>query len=123
MPKFPAARRGGASSAEERLNFGIDEAGTTVQGTSVVNRSRHHRPARNNRAGPYLGVGARRFELPPPCPPCRCATRLRYAPTAGSDYSGIIRRGPAAAVFPPVPAGFWRGGSFLCHFPIAGGRA
>lgn len=28
-----------------------------------------------------LMVGARRFELPTPCTPCRCATRLRYAPT------------------------------------------
>jgi hypothetical protein len=29
-----------------------------------------------------LLVGARRFELPTPCTPCRCATRLRYAPTS-----------------------------------------
>src|SRR5574340_1272132 len=28
-----------------------------------------------------LLVGARRFELPTPCTPCKCATRLRYAPT------------------------------------------
>ena len=27
-----------------------------------------------------LLVGARRFELPTPCTPCKCATRLRYAP-------------------------------------------
>src|SRR5436190_513336 len=26
-------------------------------------------------------VGATRFELATPCTPCRCATRLRYAPT------------------------------------------
>jgi hypothetical protein len=26
-------------------------------------------------------VGARRFELPTPCTPCKCATRLRHAPT------------------------------------------
>src|SRR5215472_17069345 len=42
------------------------------------------RPARNDRAGLYLVVGARRFELPTPSTPCRCATRLRYAPTAGA---------------------------------------
>ena len=29
-----------------------------------------------------LMVGARRLELPTPCTPCRCATRLRYAPTS-----------------------------------------
>lgn len=28
----------------------------------------------------YSLVGARRFELPTPCTPCKCATRLRYAP-------------------------------------------
>src|SRR5258705_7577194 len=26
-------------------------------------------------------VGARGFDPPTPCPPCRCATKLRYAPT------------------------------------------
>jgi hypothetical protein len=28
-----------------------------------------------------LMVGARGFEPPTPCTPCKCATRLRYAPT------------------------------------------
>ncbi len=28
-----------------------------------------------------LVVGVRRFELPTPCTPCRCATRLHYTPT------------------------------------------
>ena len=32
-------------------------------------------------------VGARRFELPTPCTPCRCATRLRYAPTEPKLYA------------------------------------
>ena len=29
----------------------------------------------------FLKVGARGFEPPTPCTPCKCATRLRYAPT------------------------------------------
>ena len=33
-------------------------------------------------------VGARRFELPTPCTPCRCATRLRYAPTQAAIITG-----------------------------------
>src|SRR3982751_4001838 len=48
-------------------------------------------------------VGARRFELPTPCTPCRCATRLRYAPTQTRDYSGITQPVLEAAVFAPVP--------------------
>ena len=30
-------------------------------------------------------VGAARFELATPCTPCKCATRLRYAPP-GPDW-------------------------------------
>src|SRR5256885_8726238 len=37
-------------------------------------------------------VGARRFEPPTPCTPCRCATKLRYAPTELE----IIQVGPAS---------------------------
>jgi hypothetical protein len=33
-------------------------------------------------------VGARRFELPTPCTPCKYATRLRYAPTSLLLYQG-----------------------------------
>ncbi len=36
-------------------------------------------------------VGARRFELPTPCTPCRCATRLRYAPTELAIIPGTWR--------------------------------
>ena len=32
-------------------------------------------------------VGAAGFELATPCTPCKCATRLRYAPTQERDYS------------------------------------
>ena len=65
---------------------------------------------RNKKAGPRLAdrpyfsicstmVGARRFELPTPCTPCRCATRLRYAPTEPR----IIRDGSASfALHAPV---------------------
>ena len=31
-------------------------------------------------------VGAAGFELATPCTPCKCATRLRYAPTGGELY-------------------------------------
>src|SRR3954470_22927199 len=34
-------------------------------------------------------VGATRFELATPCTPCRCATRLRYAPTELEIIAGI----------------------------------
>jgi hypothetical protein len=33
------------------------------------------------RAGDLKLVGATRFELATPCTPCKCATRLRHAPT------------------------------------------
>src|SRR5258708_22702662 len=33
------------------------------------------------RNGPLVLVGAPRFELGTPCTPCKCATRLRHAPT------------------------------------------
>ena len=35
-----------------------------------------------NRKPLVLLVGAAGFELATPCTPCKCATRLRYAPTA-----------------------------------------
>ena len=35
-------------------------------------------------------VGAAGFELATPCTPCKCATRLRYAPT-GAEYSKGLR--------------------------------
>ena len=35
----------------------------------------------------FLLVGAAGFELATPCTPCKCATRLRYAPTQKRDYS------------------------------------
>src|SRR5262245_61358628 len=38
-------------------------------------------------------VGARRFELPTPCTPCRCATRLRYAPTEPEIIGDWVRVG------------------------------
>ena len=34
-------------------------------------------------------VGARGFEPPTPCTPCRCATRLRYAPTVSGWKPGL----------------------------------
>ena len=55
-----------------------DSVGPTI---GFVETPGHKKPARIARAGPYIVVGARRFELPTPCTPCRCATRLRYAPT------------------------------------------
>src|SRR5271165_1568723 len=36
-------------------------------------------------------VGATRFELATPCTPCKCATRLRHAPTEGPNDSPIGR--------------------------------
>src|SRR5690606_18451819 len=54
-----------------------------------------------------------RFELPTPCTPCRCATRLRYAPTETIDYTAPVGhadgpvsavRGPAGAESPATPA-------------------
>ncbi len=33
-----------------------------------------------------LLVGAAGFELATPCTPCKCATRLRYAPTSRALY-------------------------------------
>src|SRR5258706_13562920 len=36
-----------------------------------------------------LLVGARGFEPPTPCTPCRCATRLRYAPTEPRIISAL----------------------------------
>ena len=40
-------------------------------------------------------VGARRFELPTPSPPEKCATRLRYAPTDVSNHGirPLLQRG------------------------------
>ena len=40
-------------------------------------------------------VGARRFELPTPSPPEKCATRLRYAPTDASNHGSepFLQRG------------------------------
>src|ERR1700735_2637628 len=40
-------------------------------------------------------VGATRFELATPCTPCKCATRLRHAPTEGTHHSANVR--PALA--------------------------
>jgi hypothetical protein len=34
-----------------------------------------------------LLVGAAGFELATPCTPCKCATRLRYAPTEAIFYA------------------------------------
>jgi hypothetical protein len=45
------------------------------------------------KANPKVGfflkrlVGAAGFELATPCTPCKCATRLRYAPTEASFYA------------------------------------
>ena len=39
-----------------------------------------------------LLVGAAGFELATPCTPCKCATRLRYAPTGGEFYHSSCRR-------------------------------
>src|SRR5450759_3792607 len=46
-------------------------------------------------------VGARGIEPPTPCTPCRCATRLRYAPTLSH---GII---PASIAGPQELANFF----------------
>ena len=41
------------------------------------------------RAGPSNQmVGTAGFELATPCTPCKCATRLRYAPTEPTSISG-----------------------------------
>ena len=37
-------------------------------------------------------IGAPRFELGTPCTPCKCATRLRHAPTDCSSYRRRCRR-------------------------------
>src|SRR5574338_617308 len=39
-------------------------------------------------------VGAAGFELATPCTPCKCATRLRYAPKRRSIPAGIPPLGP-----------------------------
>src|SRR5210317_279710 len=41
-------------------------------------------------------VGARGFEPPTPCTPCRCATRLRHAPT-GSKTANSVNSSPRGA--------------------------
>ena len=38
-----------------------------------------------------LLVGARGFEPPTPCTPCRYATRLRYAPTNSEIISELVQ--------------------------------
>ena len=45
-------------------------------------------------------VGARGFEPPTPCTPCKCATRLRHAPTLGCSVSG----GPGTQQSSTLPA-------------------
>jgi hypothetical protein len=82
------------------------------------NRTRPVLRGQDNEQGPrvrpyafasvYRMVGARRFELPTPCTPCRCATRLRYAPTPTSNYSCFIVPDLAVAVFPPASAAIRR---------------
>ena len=42
-------------------------------------------------------VGTARFELATPCTPCKCATRLRYAPFARIIGSGLGSRTEQAA--------------------------
>ena len=46
--------------------------------------------------GAVMLVGARGFEPPTPCTPCRCATRLRYAPTRTANYSRVHRSRPSS---------------------------
>ena len=36
-------------------------------------------------------VGAAGFELATPCTPCKCATRLRYAPTSARVYQRVLK--------------------------------
>jgi hypothetical protein len=58
-------------------------------------------------------VGAPRFELGTPCTPCKCATRLRHAPTTVLEgpsrrewgslaRAAMIRRNAAAAGEPAI---------------------
>ncbi len=53
-----------------------------------------------NLDGPTKLVGASRFELLTPGPPCQCATRLRHAPI--SQFRNDLSERPAPAS-PPVP--------------------
>src|SRR2546421_12351691 len=57
-----------------------------VENPSVYSRHKYfHDPLRPSypcvRNGPGMDIGAPRFELVTPCTPCKCATRLRHAPT------------------------------------------
>ena len=45
-------------------------------------------------------VGTAGFELATPCTPCKCATRLRYAPTSGGIIGTSPRRPGADACAP-----------------------
>ncbi len=47
----------------------------------------------------YSFVGARRFELPTPCTPCKCATRLRYAPNRRALYQSLCQFGMFSSHF------------------------
>jgi hypothetical protein len=61
------------------------------------------------RKGPDISdaemVGARGIEPPTPCTPCRCATRLRYAPTLSPKLYRLQ---------PPAPRS-WRISSMACR--------
>ncbi len=65
------------SGARNRLT---DVAATRHEASPRADAGKAARSAASLDASSIV-VGARRFELPTPCTPCRCATRLRYAPT------------------------------------------
>ena len=44
-------------------------------------------------------VGAAGFELATPCTPCKCTTRLRYAPTEERIIAGFLRCASTFAIF------------------------
>lgn len=50
-------------------------------------------PARQPVASVRKVVGTARFELATPCPPCKCATGLRYVPTEKFRVPAHSRRG------------------------------
>ena len=57
--------------------------GADTRWNTWENQGGHKRGHSPHRYRSFLMVGAPRFELGTPCTPCKCATRLRHAPTIG----------------------------------------
>ena len=86
-----ASRRDGGEAAVAPLAEHRPDHVTGIAGRAGADRLGRERALRRPPLGPGKLVGATRFELATPCTPCKCATRLRHAPTVG----GMITEKPA----------------------------